>query len=136
MVLAKHLRVILGLGENQDFQNSWPGGRTRLWAGYLFAYDLHTEFTLHLTAGPAHLFLAGSLVLHRRARDSLNVSGEEGGKGFSFLCCLDFLKTFEHIVSHLILTRGGDRVMWPQPYFMGKETKVESLGDLSRRRSE
>lgn len=65
------------------------------------------------------------------------VSGEKGGMGFSFLCCLDFLKTLQCILSHLILTRGrGDQpyimgMMWPQPYFMGKETKVESPGDLS-----
>ena len=73
-----------------------PRRENRVRRRYLFACNLHFN-----TAPGTPL-----LSLCLRARGSTHVSGKKGGKGFSFLSCLHFLKTLQHSLSHWILARG------------------------------
>lgn len=68
--------------------------------------------------------------MHIHARAATDVPEKKGGGAFH--SSVVFLKTLQHILSHLILARGRRKMTYHQLCFMDKETKVKLLGDLSR----
>jgi len=122
MALEEHITVMLVLICLRQLGGSpgLPGGRT----GFVGGVYLHVTY-IHFNTAPG----APLLSLHLRARRSTHVSGKKGGRGFSFLSCLHFLKTRQLYYLIGFLQEEGERMICHQPYFMDKETKGEWLDD-------